>query len=73
MADTAAAPAPTAAPKPEETSTPAVEVRATTADVTTDGVAAAPKEDDKPETTGEGKWWSLQHFPATRLTQNCAS
>ncbi|KAK7729542.1 hypothetical protein SLS57_002030 [Botryosphaeria dothidea] len=55
MADTAAAPALAASPKPEETSTPAVEVRATTADATTDGVAAAPKEDDKPETTGEDK------------------
>lgn len=55
MADTAAAPAPAASPKPEETSTPAIEVRATTADATTDGVVAAPKEDDKPETTGEDK------------------
>ncbi|KKY25996.1 putative pwwp domain-containing protein [Diplodia seriata] len=51
MADQAAAPAPAASPKPDETSTPAVEVRATTADATTDGVAAAPKDDTNPDTT----------------------
>ncbi|KAL1635556.1 hypothetical protein SLS56_001608 [Neofusicoccum ribis] len=55
MADQAAAPALAASPKPDETSAPAVEVKATTADATTDGVAAAPKEDTQPETTSEGK------------------
>ncbi|OJD29440.1 pwwp domain-containing protein [Diplodia corticola] len=55
MADQAAAPAPVASPKPDEASAPAVEVRATTADATTDGVAAAPKDDTKPETTSDAQ------------------
>ncbi|KAK0654494.1 PWWP domain-containing protein 1 [Lasiodiplodia hormozganensis] len=53
MADQAAAPAPAASPKPDEASAPAVEVKATTADATTDGAAAAPIDDTKPETTSD--------------------
>lgn len=56
MADQAAAPAPAVSRKSEDPSSPAVEVRATTADATTDGVAAAPKEENPSEPASEGEW-----------------
>ncbi|EKG22034.1 PWWP domain-containing protein [Macrophomina phaseolina MS6] len=69
MADTAAAPAPAASPKPEETSTPAVEVRATTAEATSDGVTAALKEDNKPETASEAQTAAEESAAATSQDQ----